>query len=153
MGWPFCPNCRATLKVDSTGAIDCDVCGYKSNLSEIEALPSITTYSMKRPTPIWAKSDEEQEALRRSNEPVRATIEEPCIRCGHPEILYCSAPFRRRRTNCFLRMPKLQAYLEYQQLSSYRVVIIWATYTNEMPAQYFLLSEAKNTINSNNNLT
>ena len=94
MEWPFCPNCRATLKVDSTGAIDCDVCGYKSNLSEIAELPSITTYSMKRPAPIWAKSDEEQAALRKSNEPVRATIEEPCVRCGHPEVGYYTVQLR-----------------------------------------------------------
>mmetsp|Transcript_21434 Transcript_21434/g.44702 ORF Transcript_21434/g.44702 Transcript_21434/m.44702 type:complete len:118 (+) Transcript_21434:36-389(+) len=94
MGWPFCPNCRATLKVDSTGEVDCVVCSYNSNLADMDKLPSITTYSMERPTPIWAKSDEEQAALKKSNDPVRATIEEPCIRCSHPEVGYYTVQLR-----------------------------------------------------------
>lgn len=96
MTWPFCPSCRATLKVDGTGAIDCDVCSYKSNLSEMHPslLPSTTTYSMDRATPIWAKSDEEQAALRQSNDPVRATIEEPCVRCGAREVGYYTVQLR-----------------------------------------------------------
>eukprot|EP00977_Amphora_coffeiformis_P016406 scaffold5089_cov156-Amphora_coffeaeformis.AAC.3 len=94
MPWPFCPDCRATLKVESSGDIDCDVCRYHSNLAELSELPSRTTYSMPRPTPIWAKSDEEQEALRRTKEPVRATIEEPCVKCGHPEVGYYTVQLR-----------------------------------------------------------
>ena len=94
MAWPFCPNCRSTLKVDSTGAIECDVCSYQSNLSEMAQLPSITTYSMARPAPIWAKSDAEQAALRQSNDPVRATIEEPCVRCGAKEVGYYTVQLR-----------------------------------------------------------
>jgi len=96
MPWPFCPNCRATLKVESSGAISCDVCSYASNLSEIpqSQLPTTTTYSMIRPTPIWAKTDEEQRALRRSQEPVRATIEEPCVKCGHLEVGYYTVQLR-----------------------------------------------------------
>jgi DNA-directed RNA polymerase I subunit RPA12 len=96
MVWPFCPRCRATLRVDYSGAIDCDVCSYHSNLSEMPAdqLPSSTTYSMDRPTPMWAKSDAEQAALRHSNEPVRATIEEPCIKCGHREVGYYTVQLR-----------------------------------------------------------
>ena len=94
MPWPFCPNCRATLKVDSSGQINCDMCGYCSNLAELHELPSRTTYSMPRPTPIWAKSDEEQQALRQSKEPVRATIEEPCVKCGHAEVGYYTVQLR-----------------------------------------------------------
>jgi len=94
MPWPFCPRCRATLKVDATGSIECDVCSYQSNLSELSELPSTTTYSMPRPTPVWAKSDEEQAALRQTSQPVRATIEEPCIKCGTKEVGYYTVQLR-----------------------------------------------------------
>jgi DNA-directed RNA polymerase I subunit RPA12 len=94
MPWPFCPGCHATLRVDSSGLIQCDVCSYKSNLSEMDELPTTTTYSAPRPEPIWAKSDEEQQALKRSKEPVRATIEEPCIKCAHPEVGYYTVQLR-----------------------------------------------------------
>jgi DNA-directed RNA polymerase I subunit RPA12 len=96
MPWPFCPNCGATLKVESSGDIDCEVCTYHSNLEELPAheLPSRTTYSMPRPVPLWARSNEEQEALRQSKDPVRATIEEPCVKCGHPEVGYYTVQLR-----------------------------------------------------------
>lgn len=96
MAWPFCPNCKSTLRCDTSGAINCDVCNYESNLGDIPTsdLPSNTTYSMNRPVPLWAKTDEEQEALRRSTEPVRATIEEPCVKCGHPEVGYYTVQLR-----------------------------------------------------------
>lgn len=92
--WPFCPQCRATLKVNIQGEIDCDVCQYHSHLSEMSSLPTTTTYSMSRPMPLWAKTEEEQAALRQSKEPKRATIEEPCIRCGHPEVGYYTVQLR-----------------------------------------------------------
>jgi DNA-directed RNA polymerase I subunit RPA12 len=93
MTWPFCPDCRATLKVDGTGDINCDVCPYKSNLSRFQP-PSTTTYSSLSPSPIWAKSDAEQAALKTYQDPVRATIEEPCIRCAHPEVGYYTVQMR-----------------------------------------------------------
>lgn len=95
MPWPFCPLCHATLKVDSTGAIDCQVCSFESNLTNmIDQIPSITTYSSDRPTPLWAKSDIEQQALRKATDPVRATIEEPCPKCNTPEVGYYTVQLR-----------------------------------------------------------
>ena len=61
----------------------------------MEQLPSTTTYSMNRPAPVWAKSEAEQEALQRqTNEPVRATIEEPCVRCGAKQVGYYTVQLR-----------------------------------------------------------
>jgi len=94
MAWPFCPHCRATLRLDSSGSIDCDVCRYSSNLSQMDELPSTTTYSSTRPMPLWAKTEEEQKALRQAKDPVRATIEEPCVKCGHPEVGYYTVQLR-----------------------------------------------------------
>jgi DNA-directed RNA polymerase I subunit RPA12 len=83
--------------VDSSGSITCNICPYSSTLdvlSDAGALPTTVTYSAERPTPLWAKTDEEQEALRQSSEPTRATIEEPCIKCGHAEVGYYTVQLR-----------------------------------------------------------
>lgn len=92
--WPFCPECRASLQVDATGSINCRVCPYESNLSSLSSVPSRTTYSADRAVPLWAKSDEEQAALRASKEPSRATVEEPCVRCGAPEVGFYTVQLR-----------------------------------------------------------
>ena len=92
--WPFCPECRASLQVDATGSINCRVCPYESNLSSLSSVPSRTTYSADRAVPLWAKSDEEQAALRASKEPSRATVEEPCVRCGVPEVGFYTVQLR-----------------------------------------------------------
>jgi DNA-directed RNA polymerase I subunit RPA12 len=94
MPWPFCPSCRATLSVDASGAVSCAVCSYSSNLSSMASLPSSTTVSSDRAVPLWAKSDEEQNALKTSNEPSRATVEEPCIKCDAPEVGFYTLQLR-----------------------------------------------------------
>ena len=94
MPWPFCPSCRATLCVDSSGDIECKVCPYKSNLANETILPTSITYSSDRPIPLWAKSDEEQAALKKSNEPTRATIDEPCVKCSHEPVGYYTVQLR-----------------------------------------------------------
>ena len=92
--WPFCPECRASLQVDAGGSINCRVCPYESDLSSLSSIPSQTTYSADRAVPLWAKSDEEQAVLRASKEPSRATVEEPCVRCGAPEVGFYTVQLR-----------------------------------------------------------
>mmetsp|Transcript_16858 Transcript_16858/g.26196 ORF Transcript_16858/g.26196 Transcript_16858/m.26196 type:complete len:118 (-) Transcript_16858:53-406(-) len=94
MPWPFCPKCRATLIVDGTGTVECQVCEFETHLGDLPTLPSNTTYSADRPVPLWAKSDAEQAELKKTSEPVRATIEEPCIKCGHEEVGYYTVQLR-----------------------------------------------------------
>mmetsp|Transcript_60612 Transcript_60612/g.179700 ORF Transcript_60612/g.179700 Transcript_60612/m.179700 type:complete len:118 (-) Transcript_60612:3890-4243(-) len=94
MGWPFCPSCRATLSVNASGDISCGVCPYESNLSSLSSLPSSTTVSSDTVVPLWAKSDEEQAALKASNVPVRTTVEEPCVKCGAPEVGFYTLQLR-----------------------------------------------------------
>ncbi|KAL7467890.1 hypothetical protein ACHAXS_008124 [Conticribra weissflogii] len=96
MVWPFCPNCHNTLTVNSSGTVRCAICNYTSNLSEYPAssLPSKTTTSADRPVPLWAKSDEEQAALRNLSEPKRMVVEEPCVKCGAPEVGFYTVQLR-----------------------------------------------------------
>ena len=94
MGWPFCPSCHATLSVDSSGAISCAVCGYRSNLSALPCIPTSTTVSSETAVPLWARSDEEQAALGSYQEPVRATVEEPCVKCAAPEVGFYTVQLR-----------------------------------------------------------
>ena len=96
MGWPFCPNCRHTLTVNATGNVGCSICHYSTNLSAypVASLPSRTTKSANRPDPLWAKSDEEQAALRNLSEPKRMRVEEPCIKCGAEEVEFYTVQLR-----------------------------------------------------------
>ena len=84
--------------MDSGGNVDCDMCGWQSHLEKLEEEgrfpPTVTTYSLDRPIPLWAKSDQEQKFLRENSKTVRATIEEPCIKCGHGEVGYYTAQLR-----------------------------------------------------------
>ncbi len=90
MGWPFCPSCHSMLSVDGTGKVRCSVCPYESFLHSLKSIPTSKTVSTDTAVPLWAKSDEEQAALRATKEPTRATVEEPCIKCGHGEVgFYC----------------------------------------------------------------
>lgn len=57
-------------------------------------LPELTTYSIDTPVPLWAKSEEEQKALRAAKEPTRATVEEPCVKCSAPEVGFYTVQMR-----------------------------------------------------------
>mmetsp|Transcript_1830 Transcript_1830/g.4059 ORF Transcript_1830/g.4059 Transcript_1830/m.4059 type:complete len:120 (+) Transcript_1830:236-595(+) len=96
MVWPFCPGCHNTLSVDGSGAVRCSICHYSTNLSQYskEDLPSRTTTSADRSVPLWAKSDEEQAALKNQGEPKRMVVEEPCPKCGAPEVGFYTLQLR-----------------------------------------------------------
>lgn len=96
MGWPFCPQCRATLAVNGSGEIRCECCHYESNLSSFSRrnLPSTKTVSSDTLVPTWARSEEEQAALQASRMPTRATVEEPCVKCNHPEVGFYTVQLR-----------------------------------------------------------
>jgi len=96
MKWPFCPQCRATVTVNSSGAVRCPCCTFVASLEDIPSeLLSIITVSADTVVPNWAKTDEEQEALEASSQNiVRATVEEPCIKCGAPEVKFYTLQLR-----------------------------------------------------------
>lgn len=96
MVWPFCPHCHNTLTVNASGDVRCTVCNHTTNLSEYSEseLPSRTTTSVDRPVPLWAKSDEEQAALKTLSEPKRMVVEEPCVKCGAPEVGFYTVQLR-----------------------------------------------------------
>lgn len=96
MVWPFCPDCHNTLTVNASGTVRCSVCNHTTNLSAYSesALPSRTTTSADRPVPLWAKSDEEQAALRTLSEPKRMVVEEPCVKCGAGEVGFYTVQLR-----------------------------------------------------------
>eukprot|EP00587_Corethron_hystrix_P011979 CAMPEP_0113303208 /NCGR_PEP_ID=MMETSP0010_2-20120614/3723_1 /TAXON_ID=216773 ORGANISM="Corethron hystrix, Strain 308" /NCGR_SAMPLE_ID=MMETSP0010_2 /ASSEMBLY_ACC=CAM_ASM_000155 /LENGTH=112 /DNA_ID=CAMNT_0000157173 /DNA_START=62 /DNA_END=397 /DNA_ORIENTATION=- /assembly_acc=CAM_ASM_000155 len=93
--WPFCPDCRSILNVDQTGMIRCLLCKYDSHLTALQSLPITTTKSAPRSVPNWAKSDEEQAAsIAMACGPSRATVDEPCPKCGAPEVGYYTLQLR-----------------------------------------------------------
>lgn len=74
----------------------CVVCNYVTNLSSFETsdIPTRTTVSSDRPVPLWAKSDEEQAALKKQGDPKRMVVEEPCIKCGRAEVGFYTVQMR-----------------------------------------------------------
>ena len=97
MPWPFCSKCHFMLTLDGNGVVKCSACNYTTNIERIHAsVPSITSMSSDKAIPIWARSNEEQEALKSSNneEPHRATVLEPCLKCGHPEVAFYTVQLR-----------------------------------------------------------
>jgi DNA-directed RNA polymerase I subunit RPA12 len=106
------------LLVDRAGDVACQVCPYRSHLSSLQRRPSSSSSSAAksgksdqrgelpttlayysttvRPVPLWAKSPEEQDRLRRAGTDGAAaqTIDEPCVRCGHTPVAYRTAQLR-----------------------------------------------------------
>jgi DNA-directed RNA polymerase I subunit RPA12 len=106
------------LLVDRAGDVACQVCPYRSHLSSLQRrlssssssaaksgtseqrgeLPTTLAYysTTVRPVPLWAKSPEEQDRLRRAGTEGAAaqTIDEPCVRCGHTPVAYRTAQLR-----------------------------------------------------------
>mmetsp|Transcript_23474 Transcript_23474/g.36181 ORF Transcript_23474/g.36181 Transcript_23474/m.36181 type:complete len:119 (+) Transcript_23474:277-633(+) len=95
MKWPFCPDCRTTVSVDNQGTVRCPCCSFTTNLSDIprKAL-TITSVSADTVVPTWAKSDDEQKAREQSSGVSRATVEEPCVKCGEPEVKFYTLQLR-----------------------------------------------------------
>jgi len=99
MVWPFCPSCHTTLSIDASGTVSCSRCPYTTRFTtNSNAPPSTTTVSSDKPIPLWAKSDAEQTILRRHQanieEPSRATVEEPCVKCNAKEVGFYTVQLR-----------------------------------------------------------
>ena len=88
--WPFCPLC-GTILDPPAGTLDevrCTQCPFKSRFSAMQA-KEVVTRSAPRARPNWIAEETEGERVER-----HATIEEPCPKCGHPEMLFYTMQLR-----------------------------------------------------------
>ena len=89
--FPFCSSCGTTMLMQDSGKLSCNLC---KSVSDLNTLPpaTLTKTSSSNPTvkPSWAKSNAEQERNKASSAPSRATVDEVCIKCNHPQVeFYC----------------------------------------------------------------
>lgn len=106
MSWPFCGNCGTILDPPVGDEITCDFCGYKCPFQEINT-GEIITYSVVRARPAWLGDEEVEESSVQAQTNIsskstptskkaskHATIEEPCPKCGHPELYFYTMQLR-----------------------------------------------------------
>ena len=107
MTWPFCPQCGSILDPPVGSEISCDFCTYSCPFSSVNT-GEIVTYSEARSKPAWVGEDDDEEeeeihkttggasktTTKSSKKSKHATIEEPCPKCGHPELYFYTMQLR-----------------------------------------------------------
>lgn len=108
MSWPFCGNCGNILDPPVGNEITCDFCGLSCPFSQVNT-GEIITYSAIRSRPAWLGDETEESTTtvggKSATRPAskssstkkaskHATIEEPCPKCGHPELYFYTMQLR-----------------------------------------------------------
>ena len=85
----FCSHCGTILDMMDTDALNCSSCGYQCQYADLKSLTTIT-YSEDTPIPTWLTKD----GLEEGSGPARATVEEACPKCNHPEMEFYTMQLR-----------------------------------------------------------
>lgn len=106
MTWPFCGNCGTILDPPVGDDIICSFCNFKCTFDEINN-GEIITYSAVRSRPAWLGDEEVEDnssstaitpplndTPSKKKHSKHATIEEPCPKCGHPELFFYTMQLR-----------------------------------------------------------
>ena len=111
MSWPFCPQCGTIMDPPETEFIQCSNCPYQCSFSNL-GIHEICTRSLPRSKPTWIDDQEEEEREREENnitssssssnhkkekkvkENKNVKIEEPCPKCGNPELYFYTMQLR-----------------------------------------------------------
>ena len=95
MGWPFCDRCGTILEPPGgdSDSVQCPHCHLMCEFSALKHDAIVTTLP-SRAQADWAKEDSvvDEDAAGASNR--HATIEEPCPKCGHPEMYFYTMQLR-----------------------------------------------------------
>ncbi|ETV95831.1 hypothetical protein H310_10875 [Aphanomyces invadans] len=89
-GPSFCKHCGSILDLPETNSIVCSSCGFTCRYTDLPSLTTIT-YSQDRPEPKWVKENVQSQEV---TGPSRATVEETCPKCGHPEMEFYTLQLR-----------------------------------------------------------
>jgi DNA-directed RNA polymerase I subunit RPA12 len=89
--WPFCPQCGNILDPPiENDEVKCNLCPFKCNYSDMNVEEVITKSSeLGQPAP-WV-IDSEEILSDIDKHPI---IEEPCPKCGHPELYFYTMQLR-----------------------------------------------------------
>lgn len=122
MSWPFCNQCGSILESPTGDYITCDLCGFSCKFTETMGTSEVVTFSVGKPKPAWLISlSDEDDALSGAHQSItsdgyanskrskaqsptgksstnrtnkHAVIEEPCPKCGHPEMYFYTMQLR-----------------------------------------------------------
>ncbi|KAG5184164.1 transcription factor S-II-domain-containing protein [Tribonema minus] len=90
MTWPFCPTCGAVLALPEYGDVECGNCKAEMTFESFGKVELITQ-SAPRPLPRWVE-ELENKGIREKQK--RATVDEQCPKCGHPEMEFYTMQLR-----------------------------------------------------------
>ena len=91
MGWPFCPQCGTILDPpELTDKVKCSLCPFTCNYVDMRVKEVVTKSPPSGHPPSWAVDEEEGV----NDMEKHATIEEPCPKCGHPELFFYTMQLR-----------------------------------------------------------
>ncbi len=90
MTWPFCPQCGTIMDPPETDYVACTACSYKCRFADL-GVTEICTRSAPRTKPAWIDDEQEEIGTKQSK---HAKIEEPCPKCGHPELYFYTMQLR-----------------------------------------------------------
>ena len=90
--WPFCPACGSILSTpeSSEATISCSSCPYEATFQSLIGEDEQVTRSGKKQKAVWVDED-----IGVDDSGVKhATIDEPCPKCGHPELYFYTMQLR-----------------------------------------------------------
>lgn len=93
-GSAFCPQCGSLLVLPEANPITCDTCGFQTRFEELEGLEAVTV-GKTRDVPEWLQASEAHgSAKETSQRRHRATVDEPCPKCNHPQLEFYTMQMR-----------------------------------------------------------
>lgn len=74
----------------------CETCNFRCSYAELGSLES-TSYCEAQDPPAWVRRANQEEGEKSEDEnagPIRATVEEPCPKCLHPQLNFYTMQMR-----------------------------------------------------------
>lgn len=105
--WPFCPQCGTIMDPPTSNEnVTCSCCKFSSRFAEL-AIPEVTTKSAASSKPAWLVDYEEKD---KAGQDKHAIIEEPCPKCGNPEMFFYTMQLRSvdEGSTVFYECPKCE---------------------------------------------
>lgn len=106
MSWPFCPQCGTIMDPPDNEYVLCLNCSYRCLFIEL-GVTEICTRSIPKTKPTWIDNDDDNDnednnnnnttsksKLSNEKHSKHAKIEEPCPKCGHPELYFYTMQLR-----------------------------------------------------------
>ncbi|CAM9831151.1 unnamed protein product, partial [Heterosigma akashiwo] len=88
----FCSMCGSIFDLPDTDQILCDGCGFETCYTDLGSL-EVTTSSAPKAIPKWLRQLEDT-TDEKTGRVQRATVEEPCPKCGHMELSFYTMQLR-----------------------------------------------------------